>query len=74
MKSFLGPEPPVTFEELESFCRAHGVRVPRPRTYRSLRAAMRAVVAHEVAIAVTEDTPPSHYGGQGLAARLPPFP
>ena len=74
MKSSIGPEPPVTFEELESFCRAHGVRSPRPRAYPSLRAAMRAVIAHEVGLAVTEDTPPPQYGGEGLAPRLPPVP
>jgi hypothetical protein len=68
------PEPPVTFEELEAFCRAHGVRIPRPRAYRTLRAAMRAIVAYEVGIAATEDTPPAQYGGQGLEPMLPPVP
>ena len=74
MKSSLGPDPPATFEELELFLRAHGVRVPRPRVYSSLAAAMRAVVAQEVGIAVTEDTPPAQYAGQGLEPKLPPVP
>jgi hypothetical protein len=32
----------------EAFLAAHGVRLPKPKAYRSLRAAMRAVVAEAV--------------------------
>jgi hypothetical protein len=58
-KSCPGPEPlegevlppkpkPATFEELEQFCAQYGVRVPRPRSYRSVKAAMAAIVAREL--------------------------
>jgi hypothetical protein len=45
----LDPEqPPPTYEELAQFLIAHGRKPPRPPSYRSLDAALRAIVAQEV--------------------------
>jgi hypothetical protein len=44
----LPPEPPpLTHEELASFLTAHNVKVPRPKAYRSLKAALKGIIAAE---------------------------
>ena len=45
----LDPKPrPATYEELAAFLTAHGVKPPRPKSYRSFKAALSAIVAHEM--------------------------
>jgi hypothetical protein len=51
------PKPePATYEELAAFLTAHGVQPPRPKSYRSLKAALSAIVAHEIGLAGTGDS------------------
>jgi hypothetical protein len=43
----LPPKPKLaTYEELAAFLTAHGVNPPRPKSYRSFKAALSAIVAH----------------------------
>jgi hypothetical protein len=69
MNSFLGPDPapltgeildpdppPVTYDELAAFLTAHGVNPPRPKSYRSFKAALSAIVAHEAGLDGTSDS------------------
>ena len=45
----LPPKPkPATYEELADFLAAHGRNPPRPKSYRSFKAALSAIVAHEI--------------------------
>jgi hypothetical protein len=53
----LPPKPkPATYEELAAFLRAHGVKPPRPKAYRSFKAAVSAIVAHEAGLYDTGDS------------------
>jgi hypothetical protein len=69
MKSSHGPDPkplegeilppkpkPATYEELAAFLTAHGVKPPRPKSYRSLKAALSAIAADEAGLADTGDS------------------
>jgi hypothetical protein len=45
----LAPKPPpATYEELADFLESHGRKPPRPKSYRSFKAALSAIVAHEM--------------------------
>jgi hypothetical protein len=53
----LPPKPePATYEELADFLATHGVKPPRPKSYRSFKAALSAIVAHEIGLAGTGDS------------------
>jgi hypothetical protein len=70
MKSCPGPDPApldgevlppkpktATYEELAAFLTAHGVKPPRPKSYRSFKAAaLSAIVAHEAGLDDTGDS------------------
>jgi hypothetical protein len=66
---FLGPDPtpldgevlppqpqPATYEKLATSPTTHGVKPPRPKSYRSLKAALSAIVAHETGLSGTVDS------------------
>ena len=60
----LPPKPePATYEELADFLTAHGVKPPRPKSYRSLKAALSAIVTHEAGLDGT---------GHSTASNRPP--
>jgi hypothetical protein len=45
----LPPKPEAaSYEELADFLAAHGRKPPRPKSYRSFKAALSAIVAHEM--------------------------
>ena len=51
------PKPePASFEELSAFLTAHGRKPPRPKSYRSFKAALSAIVAHETGLSGTSDS------------------
>jgi hypothetical protein len=49
---------PASFEELAAFLTAHGRKAPRIKSYRSFKAALSAIVAHEIGLAGTGDSTP----------------